>query len=150
MGGMRFAGDLILHQLDIAVIGGDQQDTAGFFHRLPQPAEAGVDGFHRSDGGRHDPGMTDHIGIGVIDDDEVVFVRSDGFDQPVGDFGRRHFGLQIIGGDFRARHQDAVFAGKLRLASAVHEKRHMSVFLGLGETQLFQAVFGENLAQRFC
>src|SRR3546814_4710942 len=69
MGGMRLARFRVAHLLDIAVIGGDEQQPAGLPDRRLQPAEAGIDRLDRLDGGIDDARMADHVGVGVVDQD---------------------------------------------------------------------------------
>ncbi len=68
---MRAAGLRIVHHLAIAVVGGDQQCTAGFLNRIGNTAEPGIDRLHRLDRGRQDAGVADHVGIGVIEHDQI-------------------------------------------------------------------------------
>ena len=63
------SGVFIQHPFAIAVIRRNQQNAAGFRHRLFQAAEAAVDTFRRLDGSLQDPGVADHVAVGVIDDD---------------------------------------------------------------------------------
>ena len=73
-------------------------------------------------------------------------------DQLVGDLGRAHLGLEVVGRDLRRRHQDAVLAGIDRLDAAVEEIGDVRVLLGLGDAQLRQAeareVFAEAVRDR--
>ena len=57
-------------------------------------------------------------------------------------------GLQIVGRDVRARHEDAFLAGERRFAAAGEEERHVRVFLGFGDAQLLQAERREVFAER--
>ena len=92
-------------------------------------------------------GVADHVGVGVIDDDEVEGAALDRRDQLVGHLGRRHLGLQIVGRDLGRGHQDAALAGKLLLAPAIEEEGDVRVFLGLGDAQLLQAGARHHLAE---
>ena len=60
--------------------------------------------------------MADHVGIGVVQHDDVEAAGADRLDDLVGDLRRRHLGLQIVGRDLGRRHQDALLAGKYGLA----------------------------------
>ena len=74
--GVRPAGRRIAHQLAVAVIGGDQQRAALLLHRGGDAAEAGIDRLHRLDRGGQAAGVADHVGVGVVQHDQVVFLRS--------------------------------------------------------------------------
>ena len=150
--GVRAAGFRIAHHFAIAVIGGDEKRAAGFLDRLGDAAEPGIDRLHRLDRGRQVAGVADHVGIGVVEHDQIVFAGIDRGDRLVGEFGRRHFRLQIVGRDFRRRHHDAVLAGIGLLAAAVEEIRHVRIFLGLRHAQLRAAGvrhhFAEDVGER--
>ena len=81
-------------------------------------------------------GVPDHVGIGVVQHDQVVSAGVDGRDRLVGQFGRRHLGLQVVGRDLRRRHHDAILAGIGFLLAAVEEIGDVRIFLGLGHAQL--------------
>ena len=74
---MRLAGLGILHHLDIAVIGGEQHHAMGFLDRRAQLAQTFVDRVHRLHRRIHHAGMTHHVGIGVVGDDEIIFAAAD-------------------------------------------------------------------------
>ena len=136
---MRLAGAVVHHLFRVAVIRGDQHHAAGGVDCLVQASEAGVDGFDGLDRGAEIAGMADHVGVGVIDQDEVEAAAADRLDKPVGDFEGGHFRLQVVGGHFRRGNEDALFARKDRFVAAVEEERDMRVFLGLGDAQLREA-----------
>ncbi len=147
--GMRPAGLGIAHHLAIAVVGGDDQRAAGALDGVGDAPEPGVDRLHRLDRRRQAAGVADHVGIGVVQDDQVVLAGVDRGDDLVGQFRRRHFRLQVVGRDLRRRHHDAVLAGKRLLAAAVEEIRDVRIFLGLGGAQLRAAGVGDDLAEDF-
>ena len=62
----------VAHQLAVAVVGRDEELAAEgerLFHDL---AHAVVDRFHGFDAGLDHAGVADHVGIGEVQDDEVV------------------------------------------------------------------------------
>ena len=65
----------------------------------------------------------------------------------VGDFGGAHFRLQVVGGDFRRRHQNALFTRERLFTAAREEEGHMGILLGFCNAQLGFAVFGQVIAQ---
>ena len=70
--GVRLAGPRIGHRFSIAVVGRDQQRAVGNAYRFKQPSKAAIHRLDRLDRCFHDPGMADHIGVGVVDHYEVV------------------------------------------------------------------------------
>ena len=144
--GVRAAGERVEHQLAVAVVGGDDQRAASSRARR-QYGRARVDRFHRLDRGRQTAGVADHVGVGVVEDDQVVFAGADRRDHLVGQLRRRHLGLQVVGRDLGRGHHDAVLAGIRLLAPAVEEKGDVRVLLGLRDAQLRAAGVGDDLAQ---
>ncbi len=136
MRGMRLSGLGIAHHLDVAMIGGDQQRTACALDRPRETPETKVDRLDRLDRRLEVAGMADHIGVGVVEDDDLEAAGRDRFEQPVGDFEGGHLGFQIVGRDLGRRDENALLAGERRLPSAVEEKSNMRVFFGLGDAQL--------------
>ena len=65
----------------------------------------------------------------------------------LGHFARAHLRLQIVGRDFRRRHDLAIFAGKGLLDSAVKKVGDVRIFLRLGDAQLRLARGAHDLAQ---
>src|SRR3984957_2418675 len=59
--GMRATGRRVLHQLAIAVVGGDQQRASLMLQRRDEAAQTGVHRFHRLDRGGQDAGVPDHV-----------------------------------------------------------------------------------------
>ena len=107
--------------------------------RLDDTPQAGVDRLERSEGRIPHARMANHVGVGVVGDDEVVLGGRDRSDQLVGDARGAHLGLEVVRGDLWRRHQAAILAGPRSLAAAVEEVRHMGVLLGLGHVELAPA-----------
>ena len=64
----------IAHLLAIAMVGRDQTCAAERQNLWPRSADDTlIDRFHRFDSGRDHAGMADHVGIGKIQNDQVVF-----------------------------------------------------------------------------
>ena len=59
----------------------------------------------------------------------------------------RHFRLQIVGGDFGRRNQDAFFAGERLFDAAVEEIGDVRVFFGFGAAQILVVQLGEDLRE---
>ncbi len=92
--------------------------------------------------------MPDHVAVGEVDDDEIVLAGGERGDHRVGDLGRAHFRLEVVGRDLRRVDQDPVLVQVRRFAAAVEEKGHVGVFLGLGAVQLAQPGVGDDAAER--
>ena len=140
VGGMRrvrLAGFIVEHLLGVAVIGGDEQLAARGLHRLENTPEAPV---HRLDGlyrGVEIAAVADHVGIGVVADDDVVLIVAHRLHDLVGHLRRAHLGLEVVRRHVRGRgDEDAVLVLERRFDAAVEEERDMRIFLGLGDAQL--------------
>ncbi len=57
-------------------------------------------------------GMADHVGVREIHDDGVEIAFANGVGDGIGDACGAHFRLQVVGGDFRRRDENAILAGK--------------------------------------
>ncbi len=138
----------VLHLLAVAVIGGDQERAARGAHGRGDGADAGV---HRLDGvdGRVElAGVADHVGVGEVDEDEVVLAALDGRHHLVRDAQRAHLGLEIVGGDVaRGGDELAVLALEGLLPPAAEEVGHVRVLLGLGAAELAEPRAREELAE---
>ena len=144
---MRLAGALVFHLLDVAVVGGDQGFAANLVEGRDNASDAGVQAFHRGHGGAEHPGVADHVAVGVVDDDHVITLLLNGFDDAVGDDRCVHLRLQVVGGDVRRRDQDALFALERLFAAAGEEEGDVGVFLGFGDAQLGLALLGQVFAE---
>ena len=109
VGGIRGAVR-IAHQLAVAMVGGDQSFAAQRKHFWNNPAAAGVDRFYGFDPGLDHAGVTYHVGIREVENDQVV-VSHPGEDR-FSDFERAHFRLEIVGRDLSATERSPVFPGK--------------------------------------
>ena len=128
-----------------AVIEADAAARRGRGSNAPETRIDRLDGGH----GRADhAGMADHVGVGVVDDDEVEHVTLQTLHEFVGHGVGAHLWLVIVGGHVaRAGHKDTFLAIDGLLDAAVEEERHMGVLLGLGDVQLPPPVFGEHVGQ---
>ena len=136
--------------LAIAMVGGEEQSAAGSCDRRGDAPEAGIDGLDRLDRGRQAAGVPDHVGIGVVQHDQVVAAGLDRRHRLVGQFGRRHLGLQVVGRNLRRRHHDAILAGVGLFLAAVEEIRDVRIFLGLGHAQLRPSCCADHRAENVC
>ena len=129
------------HLVAVAVVGGDHHRRAGLvggFRNLP---DARVHGFYRLNRRGLVARVPHHVAVCKIDDNQRVFVFEDGFCHRVGNGGRAHFGLLVVGLHVaRGVYQNAVFPAEGLFAVVVEEERHMGEFFRLRAAQL-----GESL-----
>ncbi len=144
---MRSAGLGIAHQLAIAMVGGHKERAPRPCDRRCQAAQSGVDRLHGGDGSGKTAGVSDHVGIGVVEHDQVELAGTDRLYRPVGQFGCRHLRLEIVGRDLRRRHHDALFARVGPLLAAVEEIGDVRIFFGLSHAQLRPSGARHHFAQ---
>ena len=78
--------------------------------------------------------MADHVGIGKVEDDQVVIRHAR--EQFFSHFDGAHLRFQIVRRHFGRRHEPPVFAWKWFLDSAIKKVSDMRVFFGLCNAQL--------------
>ena len=142
----------VAHHLEVAVVGGDQQRAAGVAHRRRDRADRDVDRLGGLDRRGEVAGVADHVRIGDVADDRRrcrrARIASTSF---CGHLRAAHLRLQVVGGDLRARHQDARPRPAYGvLAAAAEEEGDVRVLLGLGDAQLRQAVARRALRPACC
>src|SRR3546814_1905275 len=71
--------------------------------------------------------------LGDVAHDQVEAARADRLDQLRGQLRAAHLRLQVVGGDLRARDEDALLAVEHVLAAAAEEEGDVRVLLGLGD-----------------
>ena len=147
MGRVRLAGSGIDHLLGVAVIGGHHEDRAGIAAGRFQDSEAAVE---RLDGGDRLGELArvpDHVGVREIDDAGAEPAGGQGAHGLLGDLGRAHLRMEIVGRALPGGHEHAVLPGKRRLDAAVEEVRDVRVLLGLGEPQVLDARLGPDVRE---
>ena len=72
-----------LHQLGIAMVCRDQHRAAAATDGIQQAADALINGGDGFGGCIHHAGVSDHVGIGVVDHDQAVGALLDGRDAAV-------------------------------------------------------------------
>ena len=139
----------VAHQLAIAVIGRHQSLTASGQKGFQDLVHALVDGFHRFDAGGYHAGVADHVGIGKVQDDQIVVLQS--IDHLRGHFRGTHLGHQIIGRHLRRWDNDPVLASEGYFHAAIEKVGDVRIFFGFGNSQLFLArrtdYFSEDFIQ---
>src|SRR5690349_25023071 len=112
MGGVRASGGRIDHHLGIAMVGRYEHGATFGTNSLLYLAEASVDGFDGLYSRLDLAGVTDHIGIGEINNKNVEGTFLNRLHDSLSDTGSAHLRLQIVGGNLGGRHKSAVFSGK--------------------------------------
>ncbi len=91
--------------------------------------------------------MADHVGVGEIHDDGVEIAFFDGFHDRVGDSCGGHFRFEVVGGDFRRGHQNALLAAEGLFDAAIEKISDVRVFFGFGNAQIFVMQLAKNLRE---
>ena len=84
---------VVPHLVRIAVIRRDADLAADFANGIDESPDAGINGFNGLDDCREDTRMTDHIAIGIVQNDEIVLTALDSVDDFIRDFNGTHLGL---------------------------------------------------------
>ena len=129
------------------MVGGDDPGAAARAQRLKDAAEARVDGF---DGRMVASSLPEWPTMSALAK-FMTMASNSPFSMalitvsaiPCGG----HFGLQIVGGDFRRGHEDAFFAAKGLFHAAIEKISDVRVFFGLRDAQIAQVLLGENLRE---
>ena len=114
-------------------------------HGLPNTL---IHGSHGLPDGLVHSGMSHHIPVRVIQANEINTLFIQLLHDLLGHDRGRHFGLQIVGCHFRRRYQNTALSLERLFPSPVQEERHVSIFLRLGNTQLFQSLLGNIFPDR--
>ncbi len=146
--GVRLARLLVHHPLAVAVVGGDDGHAALGVDGRHQPPGALVHRLDRLDGRLQNAGVADHVGIGEVDQHEVVVAFVDPPDDLVHQQPSAHLRLKIVGRHLGRRLQVALLALKRGFLAAVEEVGHVGVLLRLGGVQLPAALLAQHFGQR--
>ena len=137
VGGVRAAGHGVAHQLAIAVVGGDEQRAARAAAiaaaMRPSPASTVSTALIAAASTPVWPTMSGLAKLRTTRSYRPEPIASTAL---VGQFRRRHLGLEVVGRDLRRGHHDALLARIGRLLAAVEEIGDVRIFLGLGHADL--------------
>src|SRR5699024_10871687 len=147
VGGVGSDPVVVQHPVGVAVVGGDEGHAAHLGGGLHHLAHALVHGLHGLHSGVKHAGVTHHVAVGEVEDDDVVLAALDALNGLLGDLGGAHRGLQVIGRHLGRGDQAPVLAGEYLLGAADEEERHMGILLGIGDAQLGVALAGNVLAK---
>ena len=78
------------------MIGSDETSSAVFDNMVNQRPDTNIDCFNSFDGSLENARMSDHIGVGKVQNHKIIFTRIDAFTRTACDLVRTHFRLQII------------------------------------------------------
>ena len=129
------------------MVGGDHGDAAHLERRVHDLADALIHGLDGLDGGVVVAGVTDHVAVGKVEDDDVIRAGLNALDALFRDLVGAHLGLEVVGRDLGRGNEHTVLAGVGRFNAAVEEERDMGVLLGLRDAQLRQAELAEVFAE---
>ena len=142
----RVAGFGVPFHFGVAVVGGDKQAALPSSDGAPDLVETSINSGDGFSGGLVVAGVADHVAVGEIEDDKLV-AGLDAVDDGVGDGLGRHFrvGLELFG--FEGGDEEELFAGAFGFAAAVKKVSNVGVFFGLGDVDLGDARFGEDVGE---
>ena len=124
------------HLVAITVVCRDKRNTALALDGVEHPRNARVNGLDGRNGGRHDAGMADHVGVREVHDVDVRLVVVDGVRKRLRNGRLAHFGLQVVRGNFRTGNETALLAHFRLFPTAVKEERDMGVHFSFGDVVL--------------
>ena len=97
---------------------------------------------------RDDARVPDHIAVCKVEDHGVIFARLQLLDSALGDFGSAHFGLKVVGCDFRGVDEYALFSCVGGFHAAVKEECDVRILFRFSNAQLFFTKACKVFAQR--
>ena len=131
------AAVLVHHHVGVAVVGDHQRVVAVFRRRAQQLPQTLVHRLRGADRSAPHPGVPHHVGVGVVEADEVRLVLADVPDDGGGYAVDAHLRFLVVGLHVtRTVDQDAPLPGEGILPAATEEESNVSVFLRLRDTDL--------------
>jgi len=147
MGCVSAAGVRIAHEFTITVISGDKQNTPNILCRLGKLANTRIDDFNGFNCGRQKARMADHVGVGIVQYDQVIFTRSDRIQGFMRKLRSRHLRLKVVGCNLGRRDHDTVLARIGIFPATIKEVGDVRIFLRLSHTQLREACRSHHFPQ---
>ena len=129
------------------MVGGDHGDAAHFHGGVHHTAHALIHGLHGLHRRVKDTGVTHHVAVGEVQDDDIIRTGFDPLHALVAHLVGAHLRLEIVGRHLGRGHQHPVLAGELGLHAAVEEEGHMGILLRFRDAELGQSQIAEILTQ---
>ena len=127
---------------------GDHRNAAHLLNGINGLADTAVDCLNRRNRRVKDTGVSDHVAVCIVQDDDVELAALDLLDNLVAYQISAHLRLEIVGCNLRGCDQVALLVLVRCLDAAVEEERNMCILLGLRDAELRQTVFCDILAER--
>src|SRR6516162_2931337 len=119
------AAVLVDHVVRVAVICGQKNSVSVFKGCRYYFFHAAVHSLNGPDAGLPDPGMANHVRVGVVQTDEICRLIFDFSKDGLSHFQGTHFWFQVIGSYFGGRDQNPFFPAKWKFPAAGEEKSDM-------------------------
>ena len=145
--GVRLACLVIYHLFSIAVVCADEEHAINVLNSVNSSAYQLVYLLNCLDSSGNNACVTYHIRVSKVDDDNIILVGLDSVNKVNADLGSAHFGLEVIGCDLGGVYEDTSFVNVGSFDAAVEEECYVSIFLGLGKTELLLAVLCQIFAE---
>ncbi len=134
---------------DIAMVGGNDHRPAFCLHdAVVDPLEPAIDKLARLDRRLEIARVGDHVGIGIVDHNEIVQVALDGTQQLDGLLFSRHLGSEIVGRHLGGRGDSHVLPWEWKLALAIEVIGDEALFFTFGQLELAAAREREDAGKR--
>ena len=145
--GVDFSGRRLLQFFNVAMVRSDNHRPADFEDSWDNDREAFIGSFNRFDGSFFIAGVSHHIRVGIIDENEIIFVFGQCGDESLGDLRGTHFRNLIKMRDGRRRDEKTILPGECLFVSTVEKVGDMGVFFRLGYAELLLFVETEGFAE---
>ena len=119
---------LIQGMVCITMIGNNNSFITVSFSRFDSIFHTSVNSYHSLFYRFINPCMTDHITIGIIYNDKVIFIFINSSNQFLFHFIYTHFGLKVISRYFRRRNQNTVFTFIWSFTATIKEECYVCIF----------------------
>src|ERR1019366_9282666 len=136
MGRERFACIVFDKLLSVAVVGSNCQSSANGKGSFYNASNACIDCLDSFNGCINDSSMSNHVGVGIIHNNEVILAAANVLDCCLGDACRAHLWLQIIGRNFWRWYQVTIFAGEWCFATTIDKIGDVGILLSFGCVEL--------------
>ena len=127
------------------MVSGQKNGTTQFQSLIHDAAYAGINGFHCFYSSFKDAGVTNHIAVCIVDDDNIVVAQT--FLQSVSHLVSTHLRLQVVGCNLWRVDEAAIFARIYGFYAAIEEEGNVSILLRFSNTQLFETFVGDIFAE---